>query len=435
MALEIAVEIVRDPSRGFTGIPPQRTEEPTQPTLPPSGFLPQLRVTIRSESDGLHIEVNAPRPHAPWDREWHSARLEISERQLWELGGRLRTLWQNKLVRYQRPDGEYGGQVGSFPLAEATDLTDYAQVTDAITTQLADQGHALMEKVLKGGGDELRLVRDFLMAALTDRGPMRVSFASCVNLPWSMLAVNPAECAEPWEAFLGCLHQIEQGGDDGWNHAPLGKRDRAATSLNKDTALDGVGRAAEVHRLLDDRSELVVRTRGDELLEALSRHILDEDVMYFWCHGHYVDVGVDASHGGSGHGLSVSLSDGEPIDGPAVSWRRDGIPRTRQARFRPFVLLNACHTGRGAAMGSLKHLGQELRAMGADGVLAPQIEIPQVFATEYAYCFLELYLAGKHTAGEITRELVQQFADKYHNPLALAYALHCGIDSRLNLES
>ncbi|MEU6350251.1 hypothetical protein ABZ896_13070 [Streptomyces sp. NPDC047072] len=430
MALEIAVEIVRDPSRGFTGIPRQTGEAQS---APPRGFLPQLRVIISSGSDGLRIKVNAPKPEAPWDRVWHSARLTVSEQQLQARGNRLRDFWRDRLVRYENPDGDEDGRAGSFPLAETADLNDYAHVTDPITARLARDGHALLRSMLAGDDADLQRVREFLMSALAGPSPMRVSFDSCVHLPWSMLAVDPERCVKPWEAFLGHRHEVEHGDDDGWHHAPLGRRDRAATSLNKDTALDSVGRAAEVHRLLDDHTWLVVRTQSDELLQALSRHILDEDVMYFWCHGHYVDVGMGA--GGPGHGLSVCLSDGEHIDGTMVFERREGIPRTPHSRFRPFVLLNACHTGRGAPPGALRNLGERLREMGADGVLAPQIEIPQVFATEYAYAFLELYLTGEQTAGEISRRLVGDFAEKYHNPLALAYALHCGIDSRLELDS
>jgi hypothetical protein len=87
--------------------------------------------------------------------------------------------------------------------------------------------------------------------------------------------------------------------------------------------------------------------------------------------------------------------------------------------------------GQAAASPELEHLGRALVDMGACGVLGPQIEIPQLFAAEYAYAFLDLYLDGDRTAGEIVISLVHHFAHDFANPLALAYALHCGIDSRL----
>ncbi|WP_406436670.1 hypothetical protein OHB14_61680 [Streptomyces sp. NBC_01613] len=57
--------------------------------------------------------------------------------------------------------------------------------------------------------------------------------------------------------------------------------------------------------------------------------------------------------------------------------------------------------------------------------------MPQVFAAEYALEFLTRYLRGSQTAGEITRTVTRHFADELHNPLPFAYALHCGMDARL----
>ncbi|WP_326664387.1 hypothetical protein [Streptomyces sp. NBC_00385] len=139
--------------------------------------------------------------------------------------------------------------------------------------------------------------------------------------------------------------------------------------------------------------------------------------------------------GASSQVLAVRLSDAEDIDGPVVKRKRRSYIRSPQSRFKPFVLLNACHSAKAAEPGRLKHLGQELIDQGADGVMAPQIEIPQVFATEYAYAFLDRYLTGGYTAGEIGQWLVRHFARELNNPLALAYSLNCGINTRLDLVS
>ncbi|WP_416973517.1 CHAT domain-containing protein [Streptomyces sp. 4F14] len=409
MTVHMAVETVRDPAHGYTGEPPGQDSAGLRVALLPY------------EGERLHIVVSGPR--------WLRAELEIPTAELWQLGARLRGLWSDLFVRHQSPDGGYGGRVGGYPLSESADLSEFAAVTDELVARLARHGHGLLTAMLDGHHPDLRGVRDFLLDALAGPDPLRVSFDSCVQLPWAMLAVDPALCTSPWEAFLGYRHQVEQNAQQSWDHAPSAVRDRAATSLNKDEALDGVGRAPDVHQLLDEQSRLTVRTRGGELLDALAVRVLTEDLMYFWCHGHYAD------NGASGTCLSVRLTDDEQVDGPTVAQQRRGIPRTPQARFKPFVLLNACHTGRAGAPNALKHLGQELIAMGAVGVLAPQIDVPQVFAAEYAYGFLESYLAGERTAGEISQSLVRDFAEKYHNPLALTYGLNCGIDSRLDLAS
>jgi len=410
MTRDIPVEPVRDPAHGFTARPPGRDDT-------------GLRVAVlQRDRERLQIIVHGR-------GRWVRATLETPTTEVWQLGNRLRTLWSDLVVRHQSPDGSYGDRPGGYPLTERADLSELATVTDELVTRLAREGYGLLATLLDGHDPELAQARTFLLDTLTGPDPLRVTFDSEVQLPWPMLAVDPARCASPWEAFLGYRHQVEQNDQSRWDPAPSAVRDQPTTSLNKDIALDGVGRAPDVHQLLQDQSRLIVRTLGSELLDAMAAEVLAEDLMYFWCHGHFSD------NGASGSCLSVRLSDDEHVDGPAVSARRRGIPRTPQTRFKPFVLLNACHTGRAGAPNSIKHLGQELIRMGAAGVLAPQIDIPQLFAAEYAYGFLESYLAGERTAGEISQSLVRDFAEKYHNPLALTYGLNCGIDSRLDLAS
>jgi hypothetical protein len=94
-------------------------------------------------------------------------------------------------------------------------------------------------------------------------------------------------------------------------------------------------------------------------------------------------------------------------------------------------MLNACHAGVPAEGCDPAFLGGALIGAGARGVLAPQIEMPQIFAAEYAWEFLSRYLAGRQTAGEAARAVARHFADKFHNPLGFTYALHCGMDARL----
>ncbi|MFE6867201.1 NB-ARC domain-containing protein [Kitasatospora sp. NPDC057692] len=149
-------------------------------------------------------------------------------------------------------------------------------------------------------------------------------------------------------------------------------------------------------------------------------------IMYFWCHGQFVSTGAAYAQ------LTVRLSDPMHIDAELVRRLREDHQDVPEALFRPFVLLNACFAGQ-SAEAELEHLGRALVELGASGVLGPQIEIPQVFGAEYAFAFLDLYLAGQATAGEITWRLARDFADVHRNPLALTYSLHCGIDSMLEL--
>ncbi|MFF3837587.1 CHAT domain-containing protein [Streptomyces sp. NPDC001930] len=425
MTHDPGVEVLENPSHGFAGVPPQRGGSQDAAV---GEICAELRVKLYRSGTGLSIFSHGT--SAPGTGMWHQAPLEVSAEELLERADRLLAIWRDQVVFHRTTDPGFGQRVGGRPLAESVDLTELRSLTDPLVAKLAEEGFDLLQVMLDGTGYDLGRFREFLLGTLAGGQQLRISFDSEWQLPWPMLAVDPAGCDSPWEAFLGHRHQIEQARTGyAWDHAPLGRRERATASLNKDTNLDHVARAHEVHKLLEERSLLTVRTRGSELLAALSRSVLHEDVMYFWCHGRFVSTGA------ASHVLAVQLSDTEDIDGPVVQRKRRSYFRSPQARFKPFVLLNACHSAKAADPGRLKHLGQELIDQGADGVLAPQIEIPEAFAAEYAYAFLDRYLTGGHTAGAIGQWLVRRFAQEFNNPLALVYSLNGGLNTRLDLVS
>ncbi|MFD6287134.1 CHAT domain-containing protein [Streptomyces anthocyanicus] len=425
MAQDLGVEVLEDPSHRFSGRPPRRGHSPDIVADAASAEL-----VVRLYRSGTGLSVYAHGMSLRGTEPLHQAALEISEQEMVDRADRLLAMWRDQVVFHESTDPGNGQQVGGRPLAESVDLTELRALTDPVVAKLADEGFDLLHVMLDGTGYDLGRFREFLLGSLASGRQLAISFDSEWQLPWPMLAVDPAECDSPWEAFLGHRHQVEQArAGYPWDHAPLGRRERATASLNKDTALDHVTRAHEVQKMLEERSLLTVRTRGSELMEALSRSVLHEDVMYFWCHGRFVHTGA------SSQVLTVRLSDTEDIDGPVVRRKRRLYLRSPQSRFKPFVLLNACHSAKAADPGRLKHLGQELVDQGADGVLAPQIEIPEAFAAEYAYAFLDRYLSGAHTAGAIGQWLVRRFAREFHNPLALVYSLNGGINTRLDLVS
>jgi hypothetical protein len=116
--------------------------------------------------------------------------------------------------------------------------------------------------------------------------------------------------------------------------------------------------------------------------------------MYFWCHGHFVANGSQPPY------LVVKLSDQtrhrRPDRAPAAA------PATT-ARSSPFVLLNACHAGVPEGGADLAFLGRALIQRAPRGVLGPQIEMPQIFAAEYALEFLTRYLPAGDSRGDRPR--------------------------------
>ncbi|MEV0437906.1 CHAT domain-containing protein [Streptomyces spectabilis] len=427
MAHDLPVHVTQDPSHGYTRLPRGVIRRPDLVV----GF------DGRREDEPMTARMYGPAVPSLSGSE-HTVTLRVRPGEVRAVAARLRQVWRDEFVAL-RPVGADGLPRGApFPYASRVDLTgEPAAELRAALDRLALYGAQLLFDVLLGGEDEaLKLFRGFLADALSRDVPLRVRFHSDLFLPWPMMCLPAAASGEPedpplagvFARFLGYRHQIEQTGGDAYacvaDDRDPPPRTAPVVSLNHDTAVDAAGltRAAEVAAALAAGGDLVERTTREELERALRDRSLDEQLMYFWCHGHFAASGDEAPY------LVLRLTDQLAIDGYTLRAHRP--PPRSCVPFRPFVLLNACYAGL-PGNADLAYLGRALFEAGACGVLGPQIEMPQRFAAEYALAFVTRYLTGEETAGAIAHALTRHFADTWHNPLGLAYALHSGMDSRL----
>ncbi|MFK0134632.1 CHAT domain-containing protein [Streptomyces rubiginosohelvolus] len=282
---------------------------------------------------------------------------------------------------------------------------------------------------MRGDDVQTETFRSYLRSALSRDG-LRVRFDSDLHLPWPMLCTSDGS-TEPaadldalFARFLGHRHQIEHtGAAYAWLGPPRAPLLQPAVSLNHDPRVGRATRADDVAKALAADATCTIRTTYDELVRDFGNADLDEQLTYFWCHGEFLSNEPEPPV------LVIRLEDGIPFDGHSV---RELRAAHRNSRFRPLVLLNACHAGISRANADRAFLGRMLIDHGAVGVLGPQIAMPQAFAAEYALEFVTRYLRGGATAGSITRELARQFATRYRNPLGFAYGLQCGMDARLD---
>ncbi|MER7751655.1 hypothetical protein [Kitasatospora sp. NPDC097643] len=425
MPRELPVRIVHNPSANFTHLGHRTATR-----------APDLTVTlVMTADDAIHAQMYgsclpelAGGPHA--------ARLPVKPSLLRGRTARLCGLWNDVLVARPSLD-DHGLPVAGRPSKPYTELADLSglpeeELVEAVQ-ELALVGSALLWDTLLGSGDRpVRLFRSYLLEALAGRG-LRIRFDTDLPVPWPMLCLPPERTALHgldglFDRFLGFRHQIEQTlGTYPVPTEPAVPRSRPAVSLNHDTM---VGRrcrpqTADVAAALARDTEFVERTTRKALLDDLARPELDEQLMYFWCHGVFVNHGSQPPH------LAVTLTDAVPIDAQSVIEWRSGAGESTP--FQPFVFLNACHAGLAGETMERPYLGRALIDSGAKGVLGPLIEMPQIFAAEYARAFVSRYLEGLETAGEIAHDLACHFAGKFRNPLGFAYALHRGMDSRLEL--
>ncbi|MEU2060356.1 CHAT domain-containing protein [Streptomyces sp. NPDC013455] len=422
MPRALTTRVVQDPSDGFRFLPHLETEPP------------DLRVSfdvlgggrIRARMTGAAVPALAGSEH--------KADLVCGPDEVHGAAARLCARWKERFVDFQPVDGQ-GRVIRSRrrPYALAVDLT--GEPEDELRTVVADLARGgeslLFDTLLRGDDVRIEAFRTYLRSALSREG-LRVRFDSDLQLPWPMLCAGeaptaPASLDQLFARFLGHRHQIEYTGDAyAWIGPPRRARRRPAVSLNHDIHVGGATRADEVAKALAEGTECTERTTYAELVRDLEDPRLDEQFMYFWCHGEFVGNAPEP------HVLVIRLTDGIAFDGHLVRELRSG---QRHSCFRPLVLLNACHAGLPGASADRAFLGRMFIEHGAQGVLGPHIAMPQAFAAEYALEFVRRYLRGESTAGRIVYELARHFAARHRNPLGFAYGLHGGMDARLERTS
>ncbi|MGP2437958.1 CHAT domain-containing protein [Streptomyces sp. JW3] len=427
MSTELRVRIVQDPSDGFTRLPDDLAEGP------------DITVSLDALADG-RIRARLYGPAVPYQYGTeHRVDLAVRPEEVRAAAARLCRHWKDLLIDFRAlaPDGRPLPTGPEQPYASLVDLRSRppGELYDLLH-ELALAGSELLFGTLLGGDDpRVRRFSAHLAQALDGREGLRVRFDSELYVPWPMVCLPlddlppPGEGGDPhtlFPRFLGHRHQIEQtGGAYPWLDSRREPPVVPSVSLNHDLRVDRQGRtrAAEVAAVLAKDTRFVERTTRAEFVRALADASLDEHLMYFWCHGHFVANGAQPAC------LAVRLTDQVPIDAQTVRDRRRRFSHT--SPFQPFVVLNACHAGVPEGGGDVAFLGRELIRAGARGVLGPQIEMPQMFAAEYALEFVTRYLRGTATAGAVAHAVTRHFTDELGNPLGLAYALHHGMDSRL----
>jgi hypothetical protein len=97
----------------------------------------------------------------------------------------------------------------------------------------------------------------------------------------------------------------------------------------------------------------------------------------------------------------------------------------------PLVFINACQGGQMTTM-FYKSFAVELLHEGVVGLVGTQIDVPAVFAVQYAKEIFEKFFdrptTKKQRLGPLVRKVNQKLWDQNNNPLGLVYSLYRGIN-------
>jgi hypothetical protein len=335
---------------------------------------------------------------------------------------------------------EEGGERNKHPFQEDWNFAYEPDLLTEAAPQLALAGDKLFTLIFEREGDQ-DLYR---LAAMLRRMLQRSTRHICISsesffLPWGLLYTHPVpgerleSDGSNWnkEGFWGYQHIVQ--------HMPK------IHTLNEviEPELEGVRLSLNVdERIVKDLDLPVIdkhfhyisslagpacirRALKSELRKAFQEGVARlERILYFYCHGH----GATTSSGISLEEPNFSLTDACVSASDLEQWSG-----ATQLPTRPLVFINACQGGQMTTM-FYQSFAVELLKQGAIGLLGAQVDIPAVFAAEYARrIFGELLTKGNQVRlGSLLRDTNQMYWNTYSNPLGLVYSLYRGVNCFIN---
>jgi hypothetical protein len=354
----------------------------------------------------------------------------------------LRDTWQHQVIeRYEATPGL------EYPYAQQWNLsgsTTHPTRWSDVGQRLAREGSNTFKMLFEIGDEGLREIGQQLGEALNRDAQIITIHSEHLHVPWSML-YTPQAGSPSLEApdaqwvtsgFWGYSHWVEQclgraNGHDSRIHPAEG---RLRTGMNVDPRLDtefarlppykNYPCVAPMIEFFQRHSDVEIRETRPKMAASLGPGCQTEQIMYFGCHMKVSGTTQDADSALTP--AQLVLSDDDPIrTADVVVWLGG-----RKFKPGPIVFANACQGGQLATQfyGSI---GATLLDSGINCLIGPQIDLPPVFALEYATRFFEAFFERGVRVGDVTRDLARHFADKCENPLGIAISLFRGIDTHI----
>jgi hypothetical protein len=269
------------------------------------------------------------------------------------------------------------------------------------------------------------LLRDALLA---EDGLQIVVRSNEFFVPWNLLHLGD-RAHTAVEDFLGSRHVVEQDVSDSPLVADgMPRPDVVAVHFDRNMDID---KPTNVHAAVANFESLLIdyglprvdRNTKTAFLDALSTGV-DESLLYFMCHG---TAGSDVRANSDDTRLFLTLEEGEDEDGISPSDIGNSLKQGGDLKGRPLVFLNAC---RATKSGSIYYQGFAPRFLNkkARAVIGPEIEMPILFAREFARRFFEDFFRGtaENSIGRVLLKLRREYLLVHANPLGLTYSLYRG---------
>jgi hypothetical protein len=365
--------------------------------------------------------------------------LRIKESDLYSWAQDIRSTWTKHVVDFAVPvpDVFHGGWKYSRVFQNGVDQSAMKKEEfQAIGAELAIAGRHLFRLMfLNNPNDEKRtwIGERLWEASRTKELTIRVESKDFL-VPWPMIYTHfggegdlalDGSNFNP-QGFWGYRHVIEQEID----YSPIDvavdpdRQNKVPISINIDSRINDLS-VGDHYEFFEKHGGLACTRRDTfvELGKALQSASFADEIVYFLCHGKGAGE-FEAPNLGS---AEVVLSDGVPVRAIDLDKWLSG----RNLPTEPVVFINACQGGQLATL-FYDSLAMKFLEKRAKALIGSQVDIPAVFAGQYAKRFFEKFLdrqkGDQARIGIIVRDLTREFFDQHQNPLGLVYSLYRGID-------
>lgn len=356
-------------------------------------------------------------------------------KEMFGLAEECRKAWRSALVDLQAPMEVDGNTKFAFPFQVKWDFHGDTQVLADIVPRLARAGENLFTSIFERKCDDgLKEIGQTIRTLLGSADRCVAITSDKLFQPWGMLYTHPvedeklADDGSNWvkNGFWGYRHIVHQTPKkykhkngiqpdaDGGIPASVNFDDRLSIALQ----LPVIDEHIEFLRCLGAK---IKRTKKSELEFVFKENRCNvERILYFYCHGH-----------GSGSGASTSPPYLEMTDDSVSAFDFELWADGATLPSSPLVFINACQGGQMTTM-FYQSFAIELLNEGAVGLIGAQIDVPAVFAAEYAKEIFEKFFdrtnTQKERLGALLKKVNRKLWDQNNNPLGLVYSLYRGID-------
>jgi hypothetical protein len=354
-----------------------------------------------------------------------------------------RDAWDRHIVSLSRPvPAMEGGERNGRPFQEAWNFDQQPVLLKKAAPHLAVAGDRLFTMLFERDGDPELSHLAATLRKLLQEGTRHISITSdSFFLPWGILYTHPiageklSASGSNWrpEGFWGYNHIIE--------HMPMRRNQLHEQKIDPDE--QGIPLSVNLDERISRELSLpcieehlegikglkgikvIRRTLKSELQKAFTDDVTRlERILYFYCHG----TGAGSYGQTSLEEATLTLTDDSVSAADIQFWSGETRLPTR-----PLVFINACQGGQMTTI-FYKNFAVELLEQGAIGLIGAQVDIPAVFAAEYASrVFRELFSKGDQV--RLGRQLLdtnRALWIAHHNPLGLVYSLYRGVNCFIN---